>query len=181
MSLSGRVPSVPHNTLPSTGSGHFRNREAELVRNLYPVASFAGVVLTAIVVSIGALSFAAATVSSAVKGTPVRANVRPSYVAPVRESKPQDFNIAMSVPVIPVAAIAPLAAPTAVSGFTHIVAVESLRVRSGPSRIAQQLFALKGGSPVTVSRSERGWVMITAEGGRSGWVYGKMLRTADPQ
>lgn len=41
------------------------------------------------------------------------------------------------------------------------------------------MFALKGGSRVTVTQEERGWALIDAGNGRKGWVYSKLLRPGE--
>ena len=94
-------------------------------------------------------------------------------------AKPEDLDIAKSVPVASLSQEpGPLAKPPA-STFSHTVAVESLRVRAGPKKTTRQLFSLKGGTPVTVIEEDGGWVLITASGDRIGWVHSKLLRRVE--
>ena len=103
--------------------------------------------------------------------------MEPVYGAGLPVAKADELNIATLVPVAPTAREQSAPASTG-PAFTHTVAVESLRVRNGPRKNTPQLFALKGGTQVSVIREDRGWVLITAGGDRVGWVYGKMLRPA---
>lgn len=108
----------------------------------------------------------------------VQAQVRPSYVSSLHVTNPDALNVALATPVVPVGPAAATIKAPETAGFTHTVAVESLRVRSGPNKMTPQIFALKGGSKITVIREERGWVMVEAGQGRVGWVYPKFLRPA---
>jgi uncharacterized protein YgiM (DUF1202 family) len=147
-------------------------------RQLTSVALFCGVALLAGVLTVSGLSFTADTVAKVASIAPVKtSNLKPSYVAYLPTAKADDLNIAKAVPVTIKAPTSPgPVASSPASSFSHTVTVESLRVRAGPVKTSRQVFALGGGAKVTVGRTERGWVMITAEDGRAGWVYGKFLR-----
>lgn len=81
------------------------------------------------------------------------------------------LDIARSVPV-EVTIPEPVPVP---SIYTHKIGVESLKVRSGPSKSTSQVFALKGGTPVSLGQSKNGWTEITTQDGRTGWVFAKFL------
>lgn len=72
----------------------------------------------------------------------------------------------------------PEPAPVA-SIFTHQIGVEALKVRSGPAKTSRQVFTLKGGSLVSIGESKKGWIKITTEDGRRGWVFAKFLNPAN--
>jgi uncharacterized protein YgiM (DUF1202 family) len=55
---------------------------------------------------------------------------------------------------------------------TRIVGGKGANVRSGPSMKNGTLFALRGGSEVTVLGETRGWLQVTDTEGRKGWIYG---------
>ncbi|MDB5541373.1 MAG: hypothetical protein JWQ89_3100 [Devosia sp.] len=151
-----------------------------MARALRSFALFSAVILGCGALTVAGLSFTAETVAKVAASSPVKTtNRKPSYVARLPVAKADDLNVAKSVPVTPVALTEP--APLAVSpapAFTHTVAVEAVRVRSGPKKTNPQVFTLKGGSWVNVTDTVRGWVLITDETGRSGWVYGSLLRPA---
>jgi len=65
---------------------------------------------------------------------------------------------------------APVAKPVA-SADTRTVRGAGVNVRSGPGGSRGKLFALPGGEEVTVTDTERGWLKITDDRGRTGWVY----------
>lgn len=70
---------------------------------------------------------------------------------------------------------APSATATAPANL-RIVTGSGANVRSGPSTANGALFAVAGGSRVTVTgESKRGWLHITDEQGRDGWIYGDYL------
>lgn len=147
---------------------------------------FCGVSVAACLASIGSIGFTLDGLSKATPEVPaIQRPSKPSYIAVMPEAKADALNIAKSIPVAfkaPVAVVVSGGPTTLVAeapAFTHTVGVESLRVRQGPIKTSSQLFALKGGTPVTVSKSERGWAMITDGTGRSGWVYGKMLNPTE--
>lgn len=152
-----------------------------MARTIVSLALFSTVALLAGAMTVSGLSFTADTVAKVAAMTPVKAQKRlPSYIAYMPAVKAEVINIAKSVrvatrvPKTPALPLEALPAPT----FTHTVAVESLRVRSGPRRTTPQLFALKSGTQVIVIKDDGGWVLITAGGDRMGWVYAKLLRPA---
>ena len=149
-----------------------------MARTIMSLALFSVVALLSGAMTVSGLSFTADTVAKVAAATPVKAQKRlPNYVVYMPTVKAEALNIAKSVPVatrVPETP-GPLEAPPAPT-FTHTVAVDTLRVRSGPGKTARQVFALKGGTEVTVIKEERGWVLVSAGGDRIGWVYGKMLR-----
>ena len=155
-----------------------------MARTIVFLSLFSAVALLAGAMTVSGLSFTADTVAKVAASTPVKTqNLKPSYIAYMPTVKAEALNIAKSVPVTPVVSRrmpGPLVASPAPS-FTHTVAVESLRVRSGPRKTSPQIFALKGGTPVTVIKDDGSWVLITAGGDRIGWVYGKMLRPKTQQ
>ena len=151
-----------------------------MARTIVSLGLFSAVALLASAMTVSGLSFTADTVAKVAASTTVKTQKRlPSYIAYMPMVKAEALNIAKSVPVATRVPKTPgpleaLPAPT----FTHTVAVDSLRVRSGPRKTTPQLFALKGGTEVTVIKDDGGWMLITAGGDRIGWVYGKMLRPA---
>ena len=56
------------------------------------------------------------------------------------------------------------------------VVASGANVRSGPKKAAPQVFTLTAGSWVNISDNVRGWVKVTDETGRGGWVYGELLQ-----
>ena len=46
-----------------------------------------------------------------------------------------------------------------------------VNVRSGPGKSNGKVFGLTGGEKVTVGENQRGWLKITDDQGRTGWVY----------
>jgi len=108
-------------------------------------------------------------------------DLKPSYLARLPAAKADALNIAKSVPVTQKLRNPPTLAVSPAPHFSHTVAVESLRVRSGPKKSTPQLFALKGGTAVRVVKDQGGWVLVDAGEGRIGWVYAKMLRPAGDQ
>lgn len=143
---------------------------------------FASVMVLSGAMTVSSLSFTADTVAKVAASTPVKSNRKPSYISRLPDLKPEDLNIARSVPVATRVPKNPgqLDAPPA-PNFTHTVAVESLRVRSGPRTSSPKLFALKGGTPVTAGQQEGSWIKIDAGNGRVGWVAAKLLRTSGAQ
>ena len=147
---------------------------------LVSLATFSAVALVSGTLTVGGLKYSADTVSSVAAAMPVKTtNLKPSYIARLPQAKADDLNVARSVPVtsIAVATPDPLTASPA-PAFSHTVAVEALRVRAGPKKTQPQVFTLKGGSWVNISDNVQGWVLITDETGRTGWVYGSLLRPA---
>ena len=148
---------------------------------------FCGVSAAACFASIGSIGVTLDGLSKATSAAPViQRPLKPSYIAVMPQARADALNIAKATVVAyraPVAVVVPTEPTTTAVAeaptFTHTVGVESLRVREAPIKTSRQLFALKGGAAVTVSKSERGWVMITDATGRSGWVYGKMLNPTE--
>ena len=60
---------------------------------------------------------------------------------------------------------------TDLSGDVRTVLGAGVNVRSSPSSGAEKLFALPGGRKVSVSETQRGWLKVTDDQGRSGWLY----------
>lgn len=65
----------------------------------------------------------------------------------------------------------PAKAEAAASGDSRTVAGSGVNVRSGPGKSNGRVFGLAGGEKVTVSENRRGWLKITDDQGRTGWVY----------
>lgn len=151
-----------------------------MARLLTSLALFSAVTLLAGGFTVTGLKYSADTVSRIAAATPVKTtNRKPSYISRLPIAKADDLNVARSVPVTPISPKVPgplAASPT--PAFTHSVAVEALKVRAGPKKTEPQVFTLKGGSWVNISDEVRGWVLITDEAGKSGWVYGSLLRPA---
>jgi len=161
-----------------------QNTELKVARTIVSLALFSTVALLAGAMTVGALSFTADTVAHVAALTPVKTQKRlPSYVAYMPTVKAEVLNIAKSVPVAtrvpktPVPLTETLPAPT----FTHIVAVEALRVRSGPRVSYPKLFSLKGGTQVVAQQKQGTWVKVDAGQGRVGWVAAKLLRSSAAQ
>lgn len=144
-----------------------------------PALLLGSVALLSGAVTYAGVSFTLSKISEAAVSAPIKSNLRPSYVAVLPAANAGALDVARSVAVVvrgDPAVAAQAGRPN--TTFTHTVAVESLRVRSGPHKTTPQVFALKGGAPVTVTREERGWVLIDAGKGRVGWVYSRLLRPA---
>jgi uncharacterized protein YraI len=62
-------------------------------------------------------------------------------------------------------------APSSPSGDVRTVKGQGVNVRSGPSSSNGKLFALRGGTKVTVTEENRGWLKVTDPEGRTGWAY----------
>lgn len=65
----------------------------------------------------------------------------------------------------------PAEAEAAAEGDTRTIAGAGVNVRSGPGKSNGKLFGLAGGVKVTVGENQRGWLKITDDQGRTGWVY----------
>lgn len=61
------------------------------------------------------------------------------------------------------------------TGNTRTIAGAGVNVRSGPGKSNGKLFALAGGEKVKVGEDQRGWLKITDDQGRTGWVYKSYL------
>lgn len=56
-------------------------------------------------------------------------------------------------------------------GDSRTISGSGVNVRSGPGKSNDKLFALAGGEKVTVVEDQRGWLKITDDQGRAGWLY----------
>ncbi|WP_423065217.1 SH3 domain-containing protein [Devosia sp. CN2-171] len=88
----------------------------------------------------------------------VAAKVAPAKEEPVKEE-----------------AEAPAAEPVKVAAVestdVRTVAGSGANVRSGPGKSNKSLFTLAGGEQVKVGENQRGWLKITDDQGRTGWIY----------
>ncbi len=118
--------------------------------------------------------FLSETVSEAAANAPVPRTDRVVWYQPAAGSitPAAELDIARSVPV---KAELKAAVGSDAAIYTHKVGVEALRVRGGPKRTADQLFVLRAGTPVKRGAEQRGWVEITTEDGRTGWVFAQFL------
>jgi uncharacterized protein YgiM (DUF1202 family) len=143
-------------------------------RRIHPVVRLGAATLGSLGIITGGWLFLSEAVSeAAANAPPPRTDRQVWYVpsAPPATTAAQ-LDIARSVPAkgeLPVETVPDLGV------YTHKVGVESLRVRSGPASATDQVFALKGGTAVSLGESRQGWVEITTEDGRTGWVYAKFL------
>jgi uncharacterized protein YgiM (DUF1202 family) len=152
------------------------------------IALFSGVLLAAGLFTASSLSMTATMVSSAAASAPVAAKpLKPSYIARMPVVSAEALDVARSVPVVVKAPVAPSLPPAleqavaeieAAPAFSHRVAVSGANVRSGPQKSAPQVFTLREGSWVNIADNVRGWVKVTDETGRGGWVYGQLLQPA---
>jgi len=152
------------------------------------LAVFAGVLAAAGVFTASSLSMTAGMVSAAAVSAPAASKpLKPSYVARMPVAGAATLDIARSVPVKPmmpaVPVLPPAAATTAVAAieveatpsYSHQVSATGAKVRTGPKKSFPQVFTLRQGSWVNISENVRGWVKVTDEDGREGWVYGSLL------
>ncbi len=146
---------------------------------ILPAVMLVSVTVVSGALTVGGVSFTLSKVAEAAVASPVKTNIKPTYVAMLPTAKAEALDIARTIPVVVRRDPAQPAEPIARPIFTHSVAVESLRVRSGPRKTMPQVFALKGGTRVNVLREERGWVLIDAGAGKQGWVYSKLLRPVE--
>ncbi len=64
-----------------------------------------------------------------------------------------------------------------VRGGVATVGRQGANVRSSPStRSSDVLFSLASGEEVTITESSKGWHKVVDDSGRSGWVWGELLR-----
>lgn len=151
-----------------------------------PIALFSGIVLLSSALSVGGLNFTADTVAKVAAAPPVKTRAKPSYIARMPTPRQDDFNIAKSVPVkpavvqMPVAKIPEPVAP-AMPKYTHKVAVDAAHVRSGPKKSFPRVYTLRNGSWVNTTDTVQGWVHVTDEQGREGWIYGSLLEQGAPE
>ena len=146
-------------------------------RRPHPLALF-GVTALASLALIGfGGAFLAGSITEVAGNVPPPKTARQAWYVPATNSGrlfvAKDLDIARAFPVEP--KLETVALQQDIGFGTHTVSVESLRVRSGPSKISDQVFSLKGGTSVAVEKSDRGWVEIATEDGRQGWVYGTLL------
>lgn len=142
------------------------------------LARFAIVIAGAGAICFVSSQFMLTSLSNAIAAAPpVQHNIRQTYVPHLPKVEASALNIASSVDVRHEAA-APTptgSVPVAANGDMYSVAVESLRVRSGPSKTMPQVLTIKGGRLVEVTDSIKGWFKITDEDGNTGWAYGSLL------
>lgn len=142
------------------------------------LARFVLVIAGAGAICLVSSQFMLTSLSNAIAAAPpVQHSIRQSYVARLPKAEASALNIASSVDVRPqvAAPTATQALPVASDGNMYTVAVESLRVRSGPSKNLPQVLTIKGGRLVKVTGSVKGWFKITDEDGNTGWAYGGLL------
>lgn len=157
------------------------------------LAIFAGVMAAAGLFTASGLSLTAGMVTEVAANAPSAAGpLKPSYVVRLPTARADTLNVAKSVAVRPVivtsAGIAPVAPPatsaeltvTAKPSFSHQVVASGANVRSGPKKSFPQVFTLRQGTWVNVSDNVRGWVKVTDETGREGWVFGSLLEAGSP-
>lgn len=112
--------------------------------------------------------------------------VLPSYIARMPAEGAEPAKVATVAPPRPVTPRAPVLPPlpvveaaalevVAVPTFTHKVVASGANVRSGPKKTYPQVFTLPQGSRVNVGENVSGWVKVTDETGREGWMYGALL------
>jgi len=92
--------------------------------------------------------------------------------APAAAAAEQITQVAVATPEAPTPVARPAKAMTADSGKFKIVAGSGANVRSSPSKGGSKvLFALAPGEKVKVGDNQRGWIRVTDDQGRTGWVY----------
>jgi hypothetical protein len=129
------------------------------------------------------------TVAIGPDGMPViesgAAPVAKALVEPVVEPEPAPIEVADVVEPEPVAAEPdavseeePAASAYApVHGGNAIIGRQGANVRSAPKTGGSDvLFALASGEEVTVMETSRGWSKVVDSRGRSGWIWGQLLR-----
>ncbi|MBN9307805.1 MAG: SH3 domain-containing protein [Devosia sp.] len=156
---------------------------------------FVGVLAGASLFVASGLSLTAGMVTEAAANAPVAARpLKPNYVVRLPVAKAEALNVAKSIPVRPAslpatsASFVTVAPPpataeltvTARPAFSHQVVASGANVRSGPKKSFPQVFTLQQGSWVNVSDNVRGWVKVSDETGRVGWVYGSLLQPGAP-
>jgi hypothetical protein len=122
--------------------------------------------------------------------TMVQAYAATSWAPPVSDIPALDAAASIGAgeapEVMPMAAPKPVkvasvdrAAPAAAddSGKSAVISGSGANVRSAPTKGANKvLFALAGGTKVTVGESRHGWLHVTDAKGRSGWVYADYVK-----
>lgn len=66
---------------------------------------------------------------------------------------------------------APVKLADVASGDTGTIGGSGVNVRSGPGKSSARLFALAAGEKVKIGENQHGWLKITDDQGRTGWVY----------
>lgn len=94
------------------------------------------------------------------------AEVAKSQPEPIADPPPEAAAPAKPEPAKPAAAT-----ETASGGDVRTVVGAGVNVRSGPGKSNGRAFGLAGGEKVTVGENRRGWLKITDDQGRTGWVY----------
>jgi uncharacterized protein YgiM (DUF1202 family) len=161
-------------------NGALQDKELKLARMLVSLAAFSAVTLLSGVFTVTMLKFSADMLGSVVAATPVKTtNLRPGYVPRLPTTVADDFNAAKTVRVVPASTVATSPPAVSIPRYTHKVAVQAVKVRSGPGKTSPQVFTLRGGRWVNIGETVRGWVLVTDEAGRQGWVYRSLLQGDD--
>lgn len=145
-------------------------------RRTHPALRLAAATFGSLAVIYAGWGFLSETVSQVAASAPLPRTDRETWYVPVNRAPAAaaELDIARSMPVkveLPASSAVP-------DGFTRKVGVEVLKVRSGPAKASDQVFVLKGGTPVSVGETHNGWVEITTRDGRSGWVFARFLNPA---
>ncbi len=158
------------------------------------LAIFAAVMVGAGLFTASSLSLTASVVSETAASMPVASKpLKPNYVVRMPVANADALNVAKVVTVKPksmvvtTSALEPVAAPVPVAELTviakptysHKVVASGANVRAGPKKSFPQVFTLRQGSWVNIGENVQGWVKVTDETGREGWVYGTLLQAAD--
>jgi len=144
-------------------------------RRLHPLIRLGAATLGSLVVIAAGATFLGEAVSTAAANAPLPRTDRQGWYVP-SENKTAVNAATLDISLtLPVKADLPQKVEADFGVYTYKVGVESLKVRSGPNKSADQLFSLKGGTAVQLGETRGGWVQITTEDGRAGWVYAKLL------
>lgn len=135
---------------------------------------FAGTLLTAGIIIIAGAVFTVERLADAVAAAPVKASVRPSYLAILPATEATALDIARSVPVA--ARTADEAQSPAPPALTHEVVVDSLWVRAKPSKRGAKVVVLARGARLSVDGTDGNWAAVIGPNGGRGWVYARYLR-----
>lgn len=144
----------------------------------HPLGWFASTLFVAGLVITAGTSFTFSRLAVAVAAAPVKSTVRPNYVSSLAPAEAADLDIAKFVRVAPAARAPSVVKTPAPPAFTHEVAVDSVWVRSQPSKNSAKVTALERGVRLTVNRTEDGWALVTGRNGGKGWVYTEFLKPA---
>lgn len=162
------------------------------------IVVLAGVSMGAGLFMASGLSLTAGVVTEAVTSAPIAPSAAgpfiPNYIVRLPVAKARPLSVTKSVPARPMSApitsasIVTVAPPPATAeltvaskpAFSHQVVASGANVRSGPKKSFPQVFTLHQGSWVNVSDNVRGWVKVTDETGREGWVFGSLLQPGSP-